>query len=152
MHTPAAEATRLLIRQLLDQGYGEQDVLSLVEEELRSVPATIFEADLTPLEALARGVPEERWQHLGRPRQVLARARENSLRKHPEEIRPAETPYRIPLGVFADLPLSPMEAACWDLQQRYRLRNKEIAALLGKDEKTIWTALDRAKKKLGGGQ
>lgn len=53
----------------------------------------------------------------------------------------------IPLSVVRDRSLSIMESVVYHLKQTTSLRNSEIALLLGRSSKTIWTVYNRARKK-----
>jgi DNA-binding CsgD family transcriptional regulator len=52
----------------------------------------------------------------------------------------------IPITVLSDRSLSPLEAICLYLKEQ-GLTNHQIAQSVGRDDRTIWTVINRAKKK-----
>ena len=52
----------------------------------------------------------------------------------------------VPVGVFRSDVLSGLECLVVELKRRYGLRNCEVARLLHRDDRTIWTVVSRAKK------
>ena len=54
---------------------------------------------------------------------------------------------KIPLSVFSDRSLPPLEAVVVYLKDKIRLSYRNIAELLNRDERTIWTVYNRAQKK-----
>ncbi len=55
--------------------------------------------------------------------------------------------YTVPISVFADRTLASLEAIVEFLKENYGLSYHEIAELLHRDDRTIWTCYHRAKKK-----
>ena len=53
----------------------------------------------------------------------------------------------IPTAIFRDRDLSVLEAMAEYLKDKRNLRFSEIARLLNRDDRTIWTAYTRAKEK-----
>jgi len=54
---------------------------------------------------------------------------------------------KIPLAIFKDRTLKPLEAISEYLKERHNLNYHEIAVLLNRNDRTIWTCYQRAKKK-----
>ncbi len=54
---------------------------------------------------------------------------------------------RIPISIFADAPLSALEALVAYLKDERSLSYHQIAVLVERDDRTIWTVYQRAKKK-----
>jgi len=69
--------------------------------------------------------------------------------KRPLEERLASSISKIPLSIFVarKTPLTVFEALVFYLKEVKGLRYREIADLLDKDERNIWTVYNRAKKK-----
>ena len=65
----------------------------------------------------------------------------------PESLVAAPTEHMIPVRLFADRRLSVLEHVVAHLRSR-NLRLKDIAALIERDERTVWTVLDRGNGKL----
>ena len=55
----------------------------------------------------------------------------------------------VPLGIFATA-LSPSESLCKYLRENLEMSYKEIAGILNRDERSIWTSHNRSKEKMPG--
>ena len=55
--------------------------------------------------------------------------------------------FYVPITIFKDRSLSVLETLTEYLKDTFNLRYCEIASLLGRDDRTIWTVYHRAKKK-----
>jgi transcriptional regulatory protein LevR len=53
----------------------------------------------------------------------------------------------IPTSIFRDRSLSVLEAVVEYLKEHHNLNYHQIARLLNRDERTVWTVYSRAKKK-----
>ena len=53
----------------------------------------------------------------------------------------------IPTAIFQDRELSVLEAMAEFLKEKKGMRYSEIAKLLNRDDRTVWTAYNRAKAK-----
>ena len=67
--------------------------------------------------------------------------------KQKTEAIAASSQIKIPLSIFKDRSLSVLEAVSEYLKESQNLRYCTIAALLNKDQRTIWTVYNRAKQK-----
>ena len=65
-----------------------------------------------------------------------------------EEIKVDENTKYIPMKVFSNRKLSMLESVIYYLREE-KYRNKEIASLLNKDARNVWTIWNRARKKSG---
>jgi hypothetical protein len=54
----------------------------------------------------------------------------------------------VPLSIFQDRRLGGMESLVKHLREVEQLRNRDIARVLLRDDRTIWTMYSRAKEKL----
>jgi len=61
--------------------------------------------------------------------------------------RSSEEFISIPTAIFQDRELSVLEAIAEYLREKKGMRYSEIAKLLNRDDRTIWTAYNRAKEK-----
>ena len=59
----------------------------------------------------------------------------------------AESKEHIPSSIFLDRTVSVLESIVEYLKNKRKLSYHEIAVLLNRDDRTIWTCYDRAKKK-----
>jgi len=55
----------------------------------------------------------------------------------------------LPSSIFRDRELSVLEAIAEYFKEEKKMRYSEIAKLLNRDDRTIWTAYNRAKEKRG---
>ena len=62
----------------------------------------------------------------------------------------AESKEHIPSSIFLDRGVSVLEAIVEYLKDKRELTYHKIAVLLNRDDRTIWTCYNRAKKKRGG--
>ena len=160
----ASKVARLseLLRQLSSQtGLEASELLTLLKERQAyvSVPAEILNCELSPLEAVAAYLsclgytPTASAKLLGRHASTIwatvqnaeKKMRPAAFRRHAEQ----RAAYRIPLSVFAERNLSILERAASHLQKEYGLSPRDIARILGRHVRTIWTVLGRARKKPG---
>jgi hypothetical protein len=59
----------------------------------------------------------------------------------------SESSINIPSSIFRDRSLKPLEAIAMFLKEQKSLSYHEIAVLLNRNDRTIWTVCNRAKKK-----
>lgn len=141
-------------------GLSQDEILALAkkkeEEGRESFPLAILTtAELSSLEAIVKYLREERKFRYAKMAVLLQRkektlavsysvAKRKLSRRFPERIE--RDAVRIPFSAIKE-DLSVLESICLFLKGSQK--NVEIARLLGLDERTVWTALDRAKKKVG---
>lgn len=119
-------------------------------EEHGSIPVSIFTTTLSPLEAITRYLKEqgkktnEIAKILGKKPSSVSEAIRNAK---PKTFKIKKTNLFIPLSDFERYSrLSILEIVVISLKNR-NLRLTEIADILGRDPRTIWTLHDRAKSK-----
>lgn len=134
-------------------GVGSDKILRLLKGEV-VIPATVFTPKLTPLEAVVKYLKEEQAFSLREIGSLLARnerniwhAYANAKKKHLRKLKIAATDYFIPVSIFTNRKLSAFEALVQHLKDFYKLSYHEIAVLLARDDRTIWTVYSRASKK-----
>lgn len=133
-----------------------ENLLSKLSEQVNlhkenSIPVSIFNTDLPPLEAIVRFLRESQQKGTNEIARLLCKkpasvseAYRNSKSK---EFKFKSTDVFIPILEFQNNPdLSVLEVVVTCLRSN-NLKFKEIANLLGKDPKTVWTCHNRAKKK-----
>lgn len=54
----------------------------------------------------------------------------------------------IPVAIFDDRRLGVLECLVRYLREKTKLRNSEIAKILNRDDRTIWTVYNRVKQKI----
>ncbi len=120
------------------------------------VPVSVFRSQLSPLQAFVKFlVEEERYSYaqianlLGRDQRTIWNTYHTACIKKKERLEIEQSKYFVDLRIFSDRHLSFLEHLCMYLRERYSLRYRDIAALLGKDDRTIWTVCRRATLKNG---
>lgn len=116
------------------------------------LPVTIFQNNLTPFQAIIKYLKEQLGLSnkkisllLGRDAKAVWAAYQLGKKKH---LILHETSVHIPLSIFKDKNLSSLEALVSFLK-KLDMNYAEIARLLNRDQRTIWTVFFRAKNKLG---
>ena len=125
----------------------------LVEEEL-FFPVTILNKKLTVLESVVKYLKEKHNVSLGKISDLLGRDERNiwhiynrTKKKYPKKFVIKETGLCIPITTFSDKKLSALEVIVSYLKEEFSLTYHEIALLLKRDDRTIWTVYQRARKK-----
>ncbi len=129
-------------------------LFELVSESEILVPASIFNRRLSSLETVSKYLYENIGlsfksiaELMNRSEKTIWQAYNFSTRKLPKRLVVKDTPYLVPISVFADRKYSNLEAVVVFLREQYRLKFSEIGALLHRDQRTIWTVNSRARKK-----
>jgi predicted DNA-binding protein (UPF0251 family) len=120
------------------------------------VPATLFTDErLAPLEALAKYLHENKQMRfveigklLQRDQRVIWTTYSHAKKKAPGPIVPTPTEYLIPARIIADRRRSVLETLSSELHDKHGLTFAQIARLLNRNDRTIWTVYHRAKKKM----
>ncbi len=135
-----------------------------------SIPVGLFRSKLGPLEALVRylkDVLEYTFAQIGR---LLSRDEttiwttyHNSMKKSDkvivdlemkevdfDSLKVKQEELIVPLSIFAERKLSVLESLCLYLQENFKMNYKGMGVLLDRNERTVWTVVSRARKKLGG--
>ena len=126
---------------------GEKEVL---------IPLSIFNSKLSALETVCRymhdnlGIGFKRIGGLlSRSEKTVWQAYNHSLRKYKKTLKPGKGEYVIPVSALSDRKLSNLEAIVSYVKERYGLKFSEISVLLHRDQRTVWTVYNRARKKCG---
>lgn len=123
------------------------------------IPISIFESKLSPLEAICKYLKEELDLNyakiallLNRNSRTIWTTYNNAVKKKKEKLPVKESKFFIPISVFKDRKLTALEALVAYLKDNFNLRYSEIAVLLARDERNIWTVYNRCKKKTKNGR
>ena len=117
------------------------------------LPVTLFKKDLTPLQIIVKYLKENLNKTNRQIALLLNRdpkttwATYKSIEKK-KTIIPEESQILIPINIFTDRRLSILESLVWFLKN-LDMKYSEVARLLNRDQRTIWTVCSRAKDKLG---
>lgn len=134
-------------------GLSLKDIDSLLERELR-FPDSILNEKLTVLEAVVKYLKENRELSLKDISDVIGRDQRNvwhiynkARKKIPEKFLAENVKFWIPISIFSGTKLSALESLVAYLKDEFSLSYHEIAVLLKRDDRTIWTVYQRAIKK-----
>ncbi len=154
---PKDQAIRRVLKLAAREGIQARDLAKYLAEPPAEqiLPLTIFRnRRLSPLETTVKYLKEtgmknrEISTHLSRSDQTVWYTYRNANRKHPSLLTVEEGP-GIPLQELQREDLSFLETLVVWLQKQ-GLRYRDIANILGRNERTIWTLAMRARRKTGG--
>ncbi len=135
------------------------EIFSLIEKKPISkeilIPVSIYSVGgLSALEATCKHLKEDLGLNyakiaglLNRDSRTIWTTYNNAAGKRAERLQVRESRFFIPLSVFANRKLSVLGAIVSHLKLKHNLRYSEIAALLNRDERNIWTVFSRSRKK-----
>ena len=124
-----------------------------------TVPSSIFlDRELAPLESISEYLKDERGltYHeiavlVGRDDRTIWTCYNRSQKKRaekPKMLAGAEKSVEIPLDIFKNRTLAPLESIASHLKEAAGMSFHEIAVLLNRDDRTIWTCYNRSQKKM----
>lgn len=124
-----------------------------------TVPSHIFlDRDLAPLESISEYLREEKGLSyheiavlVGRDDRTIWTCYNRAQKKRaasPKTERRPEKVVEIPLEIFKNRTFAPLESITSHLKETAGLSFHEIAVLLNRDDRTIWTCYNRAQKKV----
>ena len=130
-------------------------ILRKIEEKEKDIllPSSIFSRRMTVLGAVVKYLKDKKGEKLSRIANLLGRSYRtvwgaySSNRGKKMALR--KTKIYIPLSVLRKNRLSAMEAISKHLRER-GMRYGQIARIIKRDERTVWTAHRRAEEKLNG--
>jgi len=140
----------------LHKKYGDKavELIKQLEQE-EFVPLSIFSSKTSPLESLCYYMHKEKNHNLseigellGRSQKTVWQAVNDAKKKNTSfNVNTIDERYNIPVSLFSDRTFSILENLCIYLRDNFHLKYSEIAFLLNKNQRTIWTCCNRAKKK-----
>lgn len=118
------------------------------------IPLSIFSEQLSALESICKFLKENMNLTLHQIAQLLNRddrtiwtTYTHACKKLPQLLSVAENTISIAAKSFARRKLSVLETLVCCLKEQHDLKYKEISLLLHRNERTIWTVYQRARKK-----
>jgi len=133
--------------------YDKLEILSLIEQEEIFIPCSIFNKKLSSLEVISKYLVENKNLSLKRISTLLNRSNRNiwnaynkSKQKFSKKLNVKES-LLIPIPILRNLNFTLLENIVSYLKENLELSYHEIAVLLQRDDRTIWTVYKRAKKK-----
>jgi len=131
----------------------EQALSNYIKEPENSFPISIINKKLTVLESIVKFLKEEKKYSFRKIASLISRNEKNlwhTYKKAKDKMSgklAIKKDVLVPLKVLQETKLSPLEAVVFFLRTEKELSLHEIAVLLSRDDRTVWTVLDRAKKK-----
>ena len=129
------------------------ELKNLIESELW-IPISIFNNKLTVLESVVKYLKEDKNISLHEISRVINRDERNIWhtyasvkKKYPEKLILENVKFWIPVSIFSDSKLSALETLVSHLKEKLNFSYHEIAVLLSRNDRTIWTVYSRARKK-----
>ena len=135
------------------------ELLTKAEQKLKKkeilIPISVFDnKELSAFETLCKYLKEElKFSYhksailLRRDDRTIWASYNTALRKRKDKLVVRKSEISVPLSVFKDRKLSVLESLVKYLKENYELRFSEIASLLNKDQRNIWTVYNRSKNK-----
>ena len=120
------------------------------------IPVSIFDNGmLSSLESIVKYLRENKGLRLseiarllGRDQRAIGVTYRFARKKLGQELSAPATKQSLPVKVIADRKLSVLESIVHHLKKTYGLQFHEIALMLRRDDRTVWTVYQRALKKL----
>ncbi|OIO64385.1 hypothetical protein COY28_00440 [Candidatus Woesearchaeota archaeon CG_4_10_14_0_2_um_filter_57_5] len=152
---PRKEKALDLLRQLREAGVSKEELLRAIQdldaEPQHLIPKDIFPSDLGVIEAVVKFLHEQRGMRFADIARLTKRSAKsvwlsyrNAKSKHEGPITSRESPC-IPLAIFSD-DRGALEALAIHLHDT-GLRYADIARILGRDARVIWSSVQRGRRK-----
>jgi len=118
-----------------------------------TIPVSIFNETLGPLESIVKYLKEnlnlsfeDMAKYLYRTKSLMLLTYKNSNKKFKNKLD-IKSNYSIPISIFSNFKLSVLESIVKYLKETENLSYHNIAVLLKRDDRTIWTIYSRCLKK-----
>jgi hypothetical protein len=159
------QMVKTVLRLLMNQGVTQEDIEKHLEQKITpqiesskelTIPVSIFDNDkLSSFEAVVKYLHENasmRFVDIARetnrdPRAIFT-SYKFAQKKMSMKFSLRATKYKMPLAVLSDRRLSVLENIASYLKKNHSLSCHEIALLLRRDDRTIWTVCKRAERKM----
>ena len=132
------------------------EIIKKFEEKKIEIPVSVFSEKLSCLETVVKYLREnlnlsnkEISKLIKRSEKTIWQAYNYSKKKYSSKFKIEFSKYYIPVSVLSDRKLSVLESIVKYLHENFELNYSEIARLLCRDSRTIWTVYSRAEKKYG---
>jgi len=147
-------ATELLRELAREYKVSPKDILEEIKKRERSIPTSVFNRKLSPLETVSKFLRENRRLTIKsiaeltqRSEKTIWQAYNAAKHKMPELLVVDFTKPCFPIPKLQDRSLSVLENIVLYLKEELKLTYSQMAKLLSRDARTIWTVYSRAKKK-----
>ena len=150
---------KLALEELKEKyGVGSNEIFSSIEKPVPKenlIPISIFEVkELSALEAICKYLKEELELNyskiallLNRDSRTIWTTYNNACKKRKERLHIKGSKFFVPVSIFKNRRFSVLEVIVSYLKQNFDLRYSEIAPLLNRDERNVWTIYRSYKNK-----
>lgn len=150
------ERIRELIHLLrAKHGLSQQQLFQVLNDQETFIPLTIFTKKLSILEAVVKYLKEEinlSYHQIGivlqRNERNIWHTYQHAKKKFPASLQTSSSKFFLPLSLFQNN-LSMLENVAVYCKDTLQLKYRTAAQLIQRNERTVWTMYQRAKKKLG---
>ncbi|HLG24318.1 MAG TPA: hypothetical protein VI564_05310 [Candidatus Nanoarchaeia archaeon] len=137
----------------LKLSYGAVEILDALENNQVFIPVSIFNHELSSLELVTKYLHENKGIGLKKIAGLLGRSSANiwnsykrSQKKFPQKLT-AKDSVLIPLNSITNKKLSLLENIVSYLKDSLKLSYHEIAVMLKRDDRTVWTVYSKVRRK-----
>jgi len=131
----------------------EREIKRITEIKKEYMPITIFSKKIGSLEIITKYMKENLGMNyikivekLNRNESTVRTAYKKSIEKQKEPIKIKETKIFVPISIFKNRKLTTLESVIIYLKEK-EMRYSEIAKLLDRDQRNVWTIYSKAKSK-----
>ena len=132
----------------------EEKIASIIAEKSEILlPISIFKTKLSCLETISFYLKDNLKINFTKSAQLLNRSQKTLWGAYSRGkskgwlINVKDSKIAIPLSTFSNRKLSTLESLVFYLKEHYRLKFTEMASLLSRSTKTVWTTYQNARKK-----
>ena len=138
-------------KQFLEAKPKQELVTLLMMNSDIKIPISVFCTNIAPLESVVKYLKEHNNMTFNNIAERLNRSSKTIWATYNKvskiHVKIPSSSYSIPLLLLSKDRCSIMESAIYHLHTHDKLTLHQIAVILHRDDRTIWTTLDRAKKK-----
>ena len=162
-----AEALKKTNKELFLKALAEQLLTKISEDNLKQiltevivksqeilVPVSIFNSKLGSLETNCRYLKDNLNLNfkqisllINRNERTVWCSYSNSLKKFKQRLVVEDSKFSFPLGIISSRKLSTLESIIYYLRENFGLSYVELASILKRDQRNIWTIYNKARKK-----
>jgi len=140
-----------------ERGFSPDEIIRLVVKEKKpgavEIPVCIFNNKLSALESVVKYLKEnldsrysEIAKLLNRNDRTIWTTYSNSRKKLTEKFAIEDNKYFIPASIISNRSFSVLESIVSYMKDNLNLRYSQIALMLHRDQRTVWTVYNRKKK------
>lgn len=141
-----------------EKGFSSDEIIRLVVKEKKpeavEIPVCIFNNKLSSLESVVKYLKEnldlkysEIAKLLNRNDRTIWTTYSNSRKKYAKKFVVKDNKYFIPALIISNRSLSVLESIVYYMKDNLNLRYSQIALMLHRDQRTIWTVYNRRRKR-----